>query len=97
MRIADLHAWKHCKVDLILQIIQDVLALLVLAAHTLAEEDHGPPWPPQGFVGGRGDDVTVLKWRRDHICNGWTAISNKPSRPRNAPNRMTMQPKRCLG
>ena len=55
------------KVDLVLQVVNDVLALLVLALDTLAEEDHGAPGSSEGLVRGGRDDVRVVKGGRDEL------------------------------
>mmetsp|Transcript_18352 Transcript_18352/g.42049 ORF Transcript_18352/g.42049 Transcript_18352/m.42049 type:complete len:252 (-) Transcript_18352:229-984(-) len=52
------------RVDGPLQIVRDLFALLVEAAHALAVEDHRAARPSQRLVGGRGDDVRVVEWGR---------------------------------
>ena len=50
------------EVDRTLKVIQDFLAILVSAAHTLAEEDHGTTGTTERLVGSGGDDIRVLEW-----------------------------------
>lgn len=61
------------EVDGTFEIVEDLLAGLgVGAAHTLAEEDHGTTGSAEGFVGGGGDDVGVLKGRRNDAGSNQT-------------------------
>lgn len=53
------------EVDRTLKVIQDFLAILVSAAHALAEEDHSTTGATERLVGGGGDDISVLKRRGD--------------------------------
>ena len=54
------------EVDGTLKVVHGVLASLgVSAAHTLTEEDHGTTGTTERLVGGGGDNISVLEWRRD--------------------------------
>ena len=65
---AYLQAWKDGCVDLLVQVIHDVVALLVLLAHALAVEDHGTPGASQRLVCGCGDHICILKGRWHNSC-----------------------------
>lgn len=62
---ATLVAGEDGKVDGTLKVVHDLLASLVGAADTLAEEDHGTTGATQGLVGGGGHDIGVLEGRGD--------------------------------
>lgn len=53
------------EVDGTLKVVHDLLASLVGAADTLAEEDHGTSGATQRLVGGGGNDIGVLEGRGD--------------------------------
>ena len=53
------------KVDLVLEVVHDILALLVLSLHALPVEDHGATWSPQRLVRGGHHHIGMLK-RRGH-------------------------------
>jgi len=60
------------EVDRTLEVVHDVLAGLVLAADTLAEEDHGTTGAAEGLVGGGGDNIGVLEGRGDDASGDQT-------------------------
>jgi hypothetical protein len=51
------------EVDLVLQVVVDWVALLVVLAHALSEEDDGASGSAEGLVGGGGDNVRIFKRR----------------------------------
>lgn len=60
------------EVDGVLEVVKDILAGLVLATDTLAEEDHGTTGTTEGLVGGGGDDIGVLEGRGDDTSGDQT-------------------------
>jgi len=56
-----LQSGEDREVDPVLQVVHDVLALLVLTLHALAEEDHGAPGAAQRLVCRGGHHVRVVE------------------------------------
>jgi hypothetical protein len=71
------------EVDGTLKVVHDVLAGLVLATDTLAEEDHGTTGTTKGLVSGGGDNIGVLEGRGDNASGDQTGdvshVDNKVS------------------
>mmetsp|Transcript_5491 Transcript_5491/g.15730 ORF Transcript_5491/g.15730 Transcript_5491/m.15730 type:complete len:420 (-) Transcript_5491:29-1288(-) len=70
---ATLESGEHGEVDLGVQVVHDLLALLVGRPHTLAVEDHGAAGAAQGLVGGGGHHVRMVERRGHHTCGDETA------------------------
>mmetsp|Transcript_9452 Transcript_9452/g.16238 ORF Transcript_9452/g.16238 Transcript_9452/m.16238 type:complete len:262 (+) Transcript_9452:77-862(+) len=64
-----LESGEDREVDLVLNVVHDLVALLVYVAHALPEEDHGTARPAQRLVSGGGDDIGMLEGRR-HEARG---------------------------
>jgi len=65
---SSLEAGEDSEVELVLNVVHDLLALLVDAADALTVEDHGPARATEGLVGGGGDNVGKVKGGGDDLC-----------------------------
>ena len=79
-----LQSGEDGEVDAVLQVVHDVLALLVLALDSLAEEDHGTSRAPQRLVRRGRHHVRVVEGRRHHACSAHTCVFDLPHRIQNS-------------
>ncbi len=66
---ATLAAREDGEVDLVLQIVVNLLALLILRAETLSVEDHSTTRATERLVGGGSDNVRVFESRGNHASS----------------------------
>ena len=57
---APLQPWEYCEIDLVLDVIENLVALAVHTPHSLPVEDDSSTGTSEGLVHGAGDHVTVL-------------------------------------
>lgn len=60
------------KVDWVLEVVHDLLARLISASDSLAEEDHGSTGSTERLVGRGSDNISVLKWRWNNSSSNET-------------------------
>ena len=58
--MAPLQPWKDREIDLVLDVIENLVALAVHTPHSLPVEDDSCTGTSEGLVHGAGDHVTVL-------------------------------------